>query len=326
MLLLYEFRLGHAATEAANNICRAVGVDAVSVDTAWRWFDRFRNGEFGVDDLPRSGRPQEVDVGHLEELVESEPRLSSRCLAESLGCSHVAVELHLMELGKVWKYGVWIPHELTPHQLQVRIGICMCLLTSHRNFRWLYNLVTGDEKWVLYINYMHQRQWLSPGQRGMDTPRTQLTTKKALLSVWWNSTGVIHWELLPSGHTVNAVVYCQQLDRVAEKLKGKQDLVYFLHDNARPHVATMTRDKLLELKWKTLPHPPYSPDLAPTDYHLFRSLTAHLSGKTFNDNNELESELGSFFDQKTPDFYERGIMELPQRWRQVVDGSGVYLN
>ena len=52
----------------------------------------------------------------------------------------------------------------------------MELMTSHRNYQWLHNLVTGDEKWVLYINYEYHRQWVSPGQTGVVTPRgVQLT-------------------------------------------------------------------------------------------------------------------------------------------------------
>ncbi|KAF2351785.1 EGF-like domain [Trinorchestia longiramus] len=54
-----------------------------------------------------------------------------------------------------------------------------------------------------------------------------------------------------------------------------------LHDNVRPHVARMTVQKLTELGYETLPHPPYSPDLSPTDYHLFKHLSAFLDGKTF---------------------------------------------
>ena len=84
----------------------------------------------------------------------------------------------------------------------------------------------------------------------------------------------------PDGCTVTADLYCQQLDRVAQKLKGKHDRVYFLHDNERPHVAKSTREKLLELGWVTIPHPAYSPDLAPTDYHLFRSVSNHLREKS----------------------------------------------
>ena len=38
-----------------------------------------------------------------------------------------------------------------------------------------------------------------------------------------------------------------------------------------PHTSLVTRKKLLKLGWEVMPHPPYSPDLAPSDYHLFRS-------------------------------------------------------
>ena len=50
-------------------------------------------------------------------------------------------------------------------------------------------------------------------------------------------------------------------NRVAAKLKGKQDRIYFLHDNATAHVAKSTRQKLLSLGCIIIPHPPYSPDL-----------------------------------------------------------------
>ena len=68
-----------------------------------------------------------------------------------------------------------------------------------------------------------------------------------MLSVWWGVKGIIYWELLPDGYTVTTDLYCQQSDRVAQKLKGEQDVVYFLHDNARPHVANSTSETLLEL-------------------------------------------------------------------------------
>jgi predicted transcriptional regulator len=46
----------------------------------------------------------ELDVDLLKQLIEEDPRLTLRCLAEQLGCSHTAVEKHLNELGKTWKY------------------------------------------------------------------------------------------------------------------------------------------------------------------------------------------------------------------------------
>ena len=322
VLLLHEFGLGHKATEAINNIC---STDVLSIRTAQHCFNRFKNGNLEPDDLPRPVRPLEVDVDHLKQLIEQDPRLTSRCLADQLGCSHTAVEKHLNELGKTWRYGVWIPHELSPHQLQYRVNACMDLMTSHRNYQWLRNLIAGVEKWVLYVNYTHRRQWLSPGQTGAATPKADLHSKKVMLSVHLSANGIIHWEILPNGCTITADLYCQQLDWVAEKLKGKQDRIYYLHNNARPHVAKSISEKLVKFRWIIIPHPAYSSDLAPTDYHLFHSLSHHLREKKFDDGNDVKMDIANFFGQKFQDFYECGILPLPERWRQVIDSSGAYI-
>ena len=58
---------------------------------------------------------------------------------------------------------------------------------------------------------------------------------------------IIHWETIPSGCTMTADLYCQHLDQIAEKLKEKQDRIYYLHDKARAHVAKLTREKFLKL-------------------------------------------------------------------------------
>ena len=163
VLLLHEFRLSRKATEATSNICSTMGKNVLSIRTSQHWFNRFKNGNFELDDLPLSGRPLEVDMDVLKQLIEKDPRLTTRCLEERLGCSHITVETHLGELGKTWKYGVWIPHELSPHQFQHRVDPCMELMTSHRNYQWLHNLITGDEKWVLYVNHTRKRQWLGAG-------------------------------------------------------------------------------------------------------------------------------------------------------------------
>ena len=78
-------------------------------------------------------------------------------------------------------------------------------------------------------------------------------------------------------------------------LKG----VIFYQDNARTHTFLVTCKQLLELDWKVMPHPPYSPDLAPWDYHLFRSLKNHLNGKTSDSNKVVKNELIQFFASKS---------------------------
>ena len=123
LLLLHEFCLGRKATEATNNICSTMGEDVLSTRTAQCWFNRFKNGNFELANFPRSGRPMEPDVDLLKQLIEEDPRLTLRCLAEQLGCSHTAVEKHLNELGKTWKYGVWNPTNY--HHISFNTGLML---------------------------------------------------------------------------------------------------------------------------------------------------------------------------------------------------------
>ena len=62
-------------------------------------------------------------------------------------------------------------------------------------------------------------------------------------------------------------------------------------------------------------HLPYNPDLAPSDYYLFRSLQNSLNGKTFNDDEAVKSHLVQFFADKDQKLYERGIMKFLERWK-----------
>ena len=109
-----------------------------------------------------------------------------------------------------------------------------------------------------------------------------------MLSVWWDFKVIVYFELLPRKQTINSNVYCRQLMKLDKEMKEKRpELVtrkgVIVHqDNARPHTSLVTRKKLLELGWEVMLHPPYSPDLAPSDYHLFRSLKNHFNGKTFD--------------------------------------------
>ncbi|XP_066123625.1 intron Large complex component GCFC2 isoform X4 [Saccopteryx bilineata] len=99
-----------------------------------------------------------------------------------------------------------------------------------------------------------------------------------------------NWEMLEKNATVNKELYIAQLHHVNEAIRLKRPdqhgQTILLHDNARPHVAQVVKAALQKLEWEVLKHPPYSPDLALTDYHLFRSLSNHMKGVTF-DNKEV---------------------------------------
>ena len=83
-ILLHQFPLAHKATESAKNICSTMGEDLLSTRTAQHCFNRFNNGNLELDDLLRPGRSLQVDMDHLKQFIEQDPRLTSPSLAEQL--------------------------------------------------------------------------------------------------------------------------------------------------------------------------------------------------------------------------------------------------
>ncbi|XKL68510.1 hypothetical protein PGB90_004001 [Kerria lacca] len=71
--------------------------------------------------------------------------------------------------------------------------------------------------------------------------------------------------------------------------------VMFLQDNARSHTSHVTKELLKSFKWDVFPNPPHSPNLAPSDYHLFPHLKWYLGGTTFSNNDELQATVTEYF-------------------------------
>ena len=102
--------------------------------------------------------------------------------------------------------------------------------------------------------------------------------RKFLTSIFWDQDGILT-DYLPKGQTINAEYYSSLLvqlkDILKEKLREVTKGVLFLHDNVPAHQALATQNKLAYLGFQCLDHPPYSPDLAPSDYRLFPGLKKH---------------------------------------------------
>ena len=185
--------------------------------------------------------------------------------------------------------------------------------------------MTGDKKWILYNNVEWKRSWGKRNETPPTTPKPGLHPKKVMLCVWWDWKGVLCYELLPENKTTNSNKHCSQLDQMKAALAEKRPelvnrkRIFFHQDNARPHVSLMIRQKLLQLNWEVLIPPPYSPDIAPSDSHLFRSLQNSLNGKNFNSLEDCKRHLEQFFAQKDKKFWEVEITKLPENWNKRVN-------
>lgn len=330
-ILLYYFRKGKNAAQAAKKLRDVYGEEALKERQCRNWFEKFRSGDFSLKDEHRSGRPYEVDDDQIKAIIESDRHTTVREIAERLNVSHPTIERHLKCLGLVKKLDIWVPHELKEIHLTQRINICDLHLKRNEIESFLKRIITGDEKWIVYNNVNRKRSWSRRDEPPQTTSKADIHQKKIMLSVWWDWKGVVYFELLPRNQTIDSNVYCRQLDKLNAAVKEKRPElinrkgVIFHQDNARPHTSLVTRQKLLRLGWEVMSHPPYSPDLAPSDYHLFRSLQNSLDGKTFNDDDAVKSHLVQFFADKNQKFYERGIMKLPERWQMVIEQNGKYI-
>ncbi|KAJ4442478.1 hypothetical protein ANN_04064 [Periplaneta americana] len=67
------------------------------------------------------------------------------------------------------------------------------------------------------------------------------------------------------------------------------------HDNARPHTARVTQNLISKFGWEQIDRPPYSPDFAQSDFHLFLHLKKFLGGQRFDGDNEVKTAVREWF-------------------------------
>jgi len=74
------------------------------------------------------------------------------------------------------------------------------------------------------------------------------------------------------------------------------------HNNARLHTSAATRDAIQRLDFSVLPHPPHSPDMAPSDFHLFPKLNEYLKGQRFSCDEDVKSAVRKWFQKQNINF------------------------
>lgn len=306
---------------------------ALSERTCREWFKKFKTGDFDVEDKDRSGRPKIYEDAELEELLEEDSSQTQKELALTLEVTQQAVSHRLKSLEMINKQGNWVPYKLKPRDIERRLCMSEMLLARHKKKGFLHRIVTGDEKWIHYDNPKRKRSWGKPGHTSTSTAKPNIHGKKLMLCIWWDQLGVVYYELLNSSEKITGTLYRTQLMRLSRALKEKRpqyysrhDKIILLHDNARPHVAAPVKNYLKTLDWEVLPHPPYSPDIAPSDYHLFRSMAHALSEQRFTTYEDTKNWVDSWIASKNVEFFRRGIRMLPERWEKVVASDGQYFD
>ena len=151
-----------------------------------------------------------------------------------------------------------------------------------------------------------------------------------MASVFWDAHGIIYIDYLEKEKYINSDCCIELLvrlkDEIAKKRPHMKKKKIIFHQDAPCHKSMKTMAKLSELGYELLPHPPYSPDLAPSYYWLFANLKKMLQGKRFGSNEEVIAETQAYFEAKDKSFYKHGIEKLEKRWNDCIALEGNYIN
>lgn len=315
------------------------GDPIVHIATVKRWCNEFRWGRKDLEDAPRCGRPSEAvverTIERCRQLIEEDRRISvsslSIALNVSIGSVHNIIHQHLHAKKLMSK---WIPKLLSDDQKGERVSCAKLALRLYRQDKmgFLQRIITQDETKISLWNpptNQESKSWTFLNETSYPLPRTSKTRAVTMLSVWWDVLGPIHIEFIRAGSTMNGEAYRHSITTLRSLLPRKRrgkltKKPLLLVDNAPPHRYHGVQAAAVKGGFQFLSHPPYSPDLAPSDFFLFPALKKFTRGKVWRDVEQLEQGVIEWLNQQPVEWYRKGITMCLDRWKQVVSVDGEY--
>ena len=134
----------------------------------------------------------------------------------------------------------------------------------------------------------------------------------------------MHW--VPTGQTINKKYYVEVLREFCQKRTAlfKSGQWYFHQDNAPVHNSILVTDYLTKMGIKTVPHPPYNPDLAPCDFCLFHKLKEKLRGCHYETIEEMKEAVTKVIDTLTQEDFHGAFQKLLERYECIAAGGDYF--
>ena len=133
----------------------------------------------------------------------------------------------------------------------------------------------------------------------------------------------MHW--VPTGQTVNKEYYVEVLREFKKRLCQKRPALFqsgqwhFHQDNAPVHNSILVTDYLTKMGVKTVPHPPHSPDLVPSDFCLFPKLRG-----CHYETIEMKEVVTKVIDTLAQENFHGAFHKLLERYNKCISAEGDY--
>ena len=151
------------------------------------------------------------------------------------------------------------------------------------------------------------------------------------MTVFWDASGILLVDFLEKGCTTNGEYYAFLLGElraaIIQKRRGKMSRgVRLLQDNAPPHKSRVAVTiKAVDCGFELLPHTPYSPDLPPSDFHIFPHMKKKLRGRVFASDVETKAAVMDVLEGFPKDYFRDGLLALAKRSEKCVSLNGDYV-
>jgi histone-lysine N-methyltransferase SETMAR len=329
--------LGIPATDITNELLQVYGVNAPQYRTVAKWAALFKAGRETLEDDHRSGRPITVHTASNIELVKSiiqhDPHATfDEIVAESSINRYTVGEIINSSLKYKKLASRWIPHELTEKNRQERVEACQENLAKFKEGKWrLCDVITGDESWFYLRQIGHKSSnasWVAEGESPRTVVRRDRYEPKSMYSIFFKTTGLVHIDVLDKSSTITSNYYIENcLEPIKKELNKQRPLsgttsMKFHHDNARPHVTKKVKSYLNEAGFTIIRHPPYSPDLAPSDFWLFDKIKTHLDNHA--DTNNQKRQITKILQDIPKEEYKKTFDKWLERMQLCIDNKGEY--
>lgn len=304
------------------------------------WAKQFKHGRESLEDDLRSGRPISAvtadNVEKVKKIILADRRIKQWEIARDVGISKERVHKIIHEhLGMSKVSARWVPRMLTPFDKQRRVECCQAFLdlVKDKEEEMISRIVTCDETWIRQWDpesKQESMQWKFKGEKPPRKFKVRPSAGKLMATIFWDVEGVLMIDYLPKNTTMNADYYAILLDRLREEIKEKRrgklrKGILILQDNAPVHTACMARASLKKNGFAEINHPPYSPDLAPCDYYLFKNLKKNLRGRRFSTDEEMKDAVNDHFDAQDKKYFFTGMMSLIDKCHKCISVAGDYI-
>ncbi|CAF5028786.1 unnamed protein product, partial [Rotaria sp. Silwood1] len=272
----------------------------VSYTTVAEWIQRFNQSRTSIEDHPRFGRPvteaTDRNIEVIRALIDENPHITIRYMFFETGLSYGTINRIIHDDLKLKKLCARrIPHQLTEKNKQ-RMQICQENLAKLVSGQWrLCDIITGDESWIYHRGIGSKQSnmaWCSEGASPPTVVRRNQYDQKNMFVIFFRTTGPEFIHMRERGESISGDYYKDNcLEPLFDKIKQRRPksglhAIKLHHDNAKPHQTNAIKIFLQQQEVMLMPHPPYSPDLAPSDFWLFGYLKQQLD--TYSDSESLK--------------------------------------